>query len=51
MAEQKYIVNREYLKGWQGNLIGFFVIMIAFFCFEPDAEFKDRPLQKLIRDI
>ena len=35
MAGLKYIVNREYLKGWQSNLIGFFVIMIAFFCFEP----------------
>ena len=35
MTEQKYIINKEYLKGWQGNLIGFFVIIIAFFGFEP----------------
>lgn len=35
MAEQKYIVNKDYLKGWQRNLIGFFVIMVVFFCFEP----------------
>ena len=35
MVEQKYIFNKDYLKGWQRNLIGFFVIMVAFFCFEP----------------
>lgn len=30
-----YEINRDYLNGWQRNVMEFFVIMMAFFCIEP----------------
>ncbi len=32
---KNYIVDKDYFSGWQRNVIGFFVIMLAFFGLEP----------------